>query len=169
MVEHCTSLSMPPRHPFCLELGVYAVCKFVSACRGYMGFRRSRLKRVGAGVEGQPSDMYSSSRSPAHRTTWPWASGDLESTLPLRRTRPPVAAAAHCPDHPCCHLNNLYARGSRMPDAVHPAGGIVALEVRRVMCAYGWMACTVRRGVLLAMVVLVGWLVPARSWASSSR
>jgi hypothetical protein len=34
--------------------------------------------------------------------------------------------------------------------------------------SHGWVTCLVRRGVLLA-VVSVSWLVPVRSWASSSR
>ena len=35
--------------------------------------------------------------------------------------------------------------------------------------SYGWVAGLVRRGVLAVVMVSVSWLVPARSWASSSR
>ncbi len=36
-------------------------------------------------------------------------------------------------------------------------------------CGYGGVACLVRGGFLLAAAVSVSWLVPARSWVSSSR
>jgi hypothetical protein len=108
-------------------------------------------------------------RSPCHPASTLWPAGITFIDLPAARSRRGAHSGLYGGSRP---VNG----GEHVPARLRAELKVALTEVapprgarRKREASYGWVACLVRRGTLLAAMSSVSWLVPARSWASSSR